>query len=904
MSSIAKLKFLVADRLFYESLDNYSPDLQVFGEPVKRLLPSDWTMVRKGIWFHVHPPDKTLALQGWKIHLSATEQSGRQLLIHVVPLLVAQGVAFKFAVDQRMLSLMTSKGWNRASSGKFITIYPGNDAQFRDLIDELYRATNDFRGPAILSDRPYRDSSVIYYRYGGITPTAVITATGERKLVISAPDGQKIPDERQAHFVLPPWVEDPFSGNQESSSSRPAGALKDGRYIIRSTLASSNSGAVYLVNDNHTAAMAVVKEARPLLNMSADGIDAVGLLRKEFRLLQTLEHTGIAPRALEIFEEAGRVYLVEEYLSDTVTLRSYAGPKLVVLLTRPTRQKIAELWSEYRRIFIQVAELIKIAHQAGIILMDLSPNNILLKNDGQNILTIDLESAVQMGQDTSAGLVTPGFASIQDMEASPHFEMDYYALGALMLHCIIPINSMMDIDPHAPHRFLESVITEYGLPPALCSLITQLLDPKPSVRPTPLNVIDTLNRLEMDASPEYDVTTDLLPGYRSVLLRVSEYVLSTATYDRDDRLFPADPKMFVTGPLNVAYGASGVAYALKRITGDVPDRVSDWILRQPVNEKLYPPGLYFGIAGIAWVLEELGFDKRAEELMHSTWKHPGLFESADIFYGLAGWGIAQLKFFIKTGDDEYLRQATLAGQKLMTMARKEKDYLFWPHSNRIVLGFAHGASGISIFLLYLYILTRNEQFLEAGKKALDFDLNASSLNPEGNLSWQVFQAVDAPGIPYLRYGTSGVGKAVARYHQILNNPHYRELLDRMIPDTNRKYAISPGRFVGLAGIGDFLLDIRESVETRFVSENLQKILDGIMLFKVETEKGIAFPGYELYRLSCDYGTGSAGIGLFLHRYLTGCNSDFLLDDLLFGTKKVNCTSGSGSQIVGSRAANE
>jgi hypothetical protein len=42
-----------------------------------------------------------------------------------------------------------------------------------------------------------------------------------------------------------------------------------------------------------------------------------------------------------------------------------------------------------------------------------------------------------------------------------------------------------------------------------------------------------------------------------------------------------------------------------------------------------------------------------------------------------------------------------------------------------------------------------------------------------------------------------------------------------------------------------------------------------MLFAIEKPSGIVFPGEELIRVSTDFGTGSAGTGLFLHRLLTG-----------------------------------
>jgi hypothetical protein len=45
----------------------------------------------------------------------------------------------------------------------------------------------------------------------------------------------------------------------------------------------------------------------------------------------------------------------------------------------------------------------------------------------------------------------------------------------------------------------------------------------------------------------------------------------------------------------------------------------------------------------------------------------------------------------------------------------------------------------------------------------------------------------------------------------------------------------------------------------------QRVAAGIKLFRIDTPAGIMFPGESLLRASLDYGTGSAGIGLYLHR---------------------------------------
>src|SRR5262249_5059674 len=149
------------------------------------------------------------------------------------------------------------------------------------------------------------------------------------------------------------------------------------------------------------------------------------------------------------------------------------------------------------------------------------------------------------------------------------------------------------------------------------------------------------------------------------------------------------------------------------------------------------------------------------------------------------------------------------------------------------------------------------------------DLAQAETTPEGYATWRIRRHPTATMLPYLRYGTAGVGLATVRYQWLLGEAQYREALERMHPDVNRKYAVFPGRFIGLTGMGEFLLDlaVTPGFEAR-AEASLQRLISGLLLFEVETEKGSGFPGYELFRLSTDVGTGSAGIALFLHRYLT------------------------------------
>jgi hypothetical protein len=72
-----------------------------------------------------------------------------------------------------------------------------------------------------------------------------------------------------------------------------------------------------------------------------------------------------------------------------------------------------------------------------------------------------------------------------------------------------------------------------------------------------------------------------------------------------------------------------------------------------------------------------------------------------------------------------------------------------------------------------------------------------------------------------------------------------------------------------------------SGERRFL-ESADKVAEGIMHFRVQRD-GTAFPGELLSRLCCDYGTGSAGIALFLNRLLGRQKNDFMLDELFEGS---------------------
>jgi serine/threonine protein kinase len=871
--------YLHADPEHFEPLERYRAQAADFLEPVRRILPGDWRLERKSIWIHASPPGADLPAQGWKIHLSATLASSPAILTTAARLLARGNVPFKFSADKTILLLINGKRWSRGGAGKFITIYPRDQRQCGELLESLHQALIGYHGPYILSDRRYRDSGVVFYRYGGILPTRRLDVDGKAVPVMQSQDGQIMDDERTPFFNMPTGMTDPFATASDSDPDGEA-TLKHGRYRVESVISFSNPGGVYVALDQETGRKVLIKEARPYTNVSPRGTDAVWLLKKEHRLLTLLADTAVAPQPLDFFKDWEHYYLVEELIDGRV-LRGFMAQHTPGLRTRLTPDYARDFFARYRKLFVRIAEILALLHERRIVFSDLSHYNVMVLED-EDVRLIDFEGAYEQGIDVPTVLYTPGFAPLQVIEegtAQP--EDDYFALGGLMLAGLIPVNSLLALNPRAHEPFLRAMTQDLGLPPTLSETIQDLLVQDRSRRPQLSRVLEVLATDHPLAPPEPPPATAWREECEELLDRTLDYIETMADVSRRDRLFPADPLVFTTNPLSLAHGACGVAHVLQRIRGRVDPRVLDWILGQKITAEDYPPGLYMGLAGIAWCLLELGQRERAEDVMRIAGDHPLVWRSPDLFHGAAGSGMAQLRFFLATGDEEYLARAEAAGRFLVDSRQEEEGQCWWPAQGDLCCGLAHGGSGVSLFLLYLFLITGREELLSVGHKGMQHVAARALRNPDGGLTWRAKEG-ELTYTPYWRWGSAGIGMVLLRYAQVLRDPGYgMSLLEGLLVDADRKYTLFPGRFFGLAGIGELHLDVAHLGRDREQAlAGARKALAGIQLFQLERDAGIAFPGETLARISCDYGTGSAGIVLFLHRLLHGGQPAFMLDELL------------------------
>lgn len=352
---------------------------------------------------------------------------------------------------------------------------------------------------------------------------------------------------------------------------------------------------------------------------------------------------------------------------------------------------------------------------------------------------------------------------------------------------------------------------------------------------------------------------------RAVARRTAEYVLSTTRTDRADRLWPADYTVFLSNPLSLAYGACGTALFLDETLGGLPPDIERWLLNRNPDTDRYPPGLYMGLAGVAYAFARLGHEERAMEVMDRAYCSPLLYADASVFQGVAGWGLASLELYASTGVGRFLDRACEAADHLLRSSEVDGQGRCWrdPADGTVHHGLAYGASGIGLFLLHLYSATGDERYRAGAVEAISFEIAGVRVIGD-TLRWGA-NADDTMTEPYWLHGTSGVGSALIRFHTILGDDRFRGLAERAADGAFSLFTVEPNQFRGMAGIGEFMLDLFLATGQPQYLRRAHRIAESILCYRIERPEGIAFPGRFLIRITSDFGTGSAGVGMFLNR---------------------------------------
>jgi len=236
--------------------------------------------------------------------------------------------------------------------------------------------------------------------------------------------------------------------------------------------------------------------------------------------------------------------------------------------------------------------------------------------------------------------------------------------------------------------------------------------------------------------------------------------------------------------------------------------------------------------------------------------------------------MANLHFYTRTNKPEYLATANELADAVLRSAQESERGIYWEADGLLHLGYGYGQSGVALFLLRLFQLSGKERFLHEGRRELEFDLSHGEERENGVLSFP-----RAPGeptvVPYLEEGSAGIAKVAIRYGI------WDERLEKILADVHRKYAGFVGLLYGLGSFVDVLTDAYLFSDDVKYLEMAKRPITGIRdLYLIERAEGWATPGDNLFRISCDYATGVAGVLRVLHRFTHQDEADFTLDEIV------------------------
>ncbi|NDU71972.1 hypothetical protein GWI34_04950 [Actinomadura sp. DSM 109109] len=886
--------------------------------------PLRWKAVRSGMWAHVRPDGGECPPQGWKLHVSATPASAQDVLARSLPVLLAGRSTFKFAATRDHVAALNARNTSRGHSGKFITVYPVDDDEAVRLAAELHVATAGLPGPRILSDRPYGPGSLVHYRYGAFVEVRRITNDGFYAWMVLDPDGNPVEDRRGAAYTPPPWAVCPFPQDvpptEEQGGGEAAGApentgrsvdqngaanrkeiLIGARFTVHEAIRHTNKGGVYRATDTETGEAIVIKEARPHVDVDAKGRDTRDRLRTEARVLEAVETLGVAPRPVALFTQAGHLFLAQEMIPGT-----------------PLRQWIADVigdagWGPHVAPALEMggrlAALLAKAHDAGLVVRDFNPSNVMVRPDGTPVM-IDLELALTP-EDAAEGMRvgTPGYSAPEQMAGeAPHQAADHFALGATLCH-VLTGGPPYFLDESPEPRPLSERLAEWlaartpdlDLPGSLTPLLLGLMADDPGERWSPHRAREALARMgaggtaagpgARSAPAKPDEAAGPAPALRKQcrlsVAGIVEQLITTMDPASTETLWPASCVHGAPDPCSLQHGAAGTLGALTRCfeTGAEPrlaEAVSDaarWILRRLDDGGDRPPGLYFGTAGAAWAVLDAGLalddTGLVEDALAVADRLPEAVPSPDVTHGTAGLGFAALHLWARTGRKRFAERALAAADALAETAEEREGGLDWSTPAEIesklagarYYGFAHGVSGVGAFLLACAGSVGGDahRALAAG---VGETLLGNMIDTGRSAMWAASSG-DIATAPYWCHGSAGIGAFLGRLGRATGDARFRraaEMSARAVMD-NRWRAVL-GQCHGLSGNGDFLLDMAALTGDERHRDDAWRLARIILANRAHRGGRVVFPD-EQGGVSASWGDGLGGVLGFLVRLQHG-----------------------------------
>lgn len=769
--------------------------------------PKDWQNFYQGDW-HCCLSPRPLAQQGWKIHLSVALGQEQEMLDVVSRYCFTNQLSFKVTRSKRAWLLKNSKYADRVASGKFITIYPEDEAEFVQTVYALAASLKEFApGPYILSDRCWQ-ASPVYYRYGAFKEM-VKEIAGQKRCCLQAPDGSWQEDQRCPYYCQPDFVQEPAELTKNNFQVKGADFSRLTAYQIKGALHFSNGGGVYLARKN--GKNYVIKEGRPAAGLDGHGQDAFSRIQKEAAWLKKLANVPEVVDIKEDFQAWIHTYLVEDYVSEQ-TLGDYVAENYPFY-----SEKRAAYVAQSLRIAEKLRRAVAHVHAQGVAIGDLQADNVMITEDGE-VKLIDFEVAASLTAPYNPGIMTTGFS---DWALETYEQADLYGLYQTIRFLFLPISNrarsswpMQDLNLR---RYFSKEVADY-----LEDLRQQLLPKCP------------LLGKENEVDDRQEGTWPSINELRGNISRGIKADWQSPNLIKGDLPLLEDPDQRLT----VDNGALGYGLLVARC-GQAAEKKKflAWLRKQPM-EELTAAGLFTGRAGLGGIVYELGDQAWGRQLI---WSAQGTSADLSLRSGLSGIALAKLALTAKEGlakSPELIK----IGEEIAA------GYQKMPAN-----GLMTGRLGAILALWKIGCLLKREDFKETAKTGLDNLLEKDLVQVDQH----VFLAEDGRRMPYLANGTAGLALVLAAIAK--DEPkedRYQEIIKQAAETMDSFCSYMGGLFTGYAGLmlPDLALGRKQAL-----GEKIRQLNN----YLLPREEGTLVAASRGYRCSMDLAAGASGVLLLL-----------------------------------------
>jgi len=436
-----------------------------------------------GIFTQLNLNEYKIPHQGFKIHVSCTINNFNEILFIVYDFCKKNKIAFKYMSNLDVLKYFLSSKAPRESSGKFITIYPKNDNEFKNILEDLYVLLSGFEGNYILTDKRYKDSKCLYYRFG-VMNTKIVGN------FLLDPNKNKIEDIRKPFYYLPNFIKEPFEDKDSESVSK---LLIN--YEIIDVIQSKNSGGIYLAVDKNSKSKVVVKEARLNIGELEENI-VQKAKQNEAKVLKRLEKVNYIPEFIDEFYDWENYYLVEEY----VTGKSFYLLKNSLHVNLDKTNNLDQIIKNYKiitQIFSNTLKAIKVLHEHNLYVGDISDKNIIY-NKSFEPKFIDLEYSYFIGETMPKYYSrTSGFYNNR-INFIKHKSQDLQQVGYLFMNMFVKSNLLngLDLTGESAWTHFQEYASKNKIPKVYIQTIYSLIY-QPSIEID--NLIKAIDHFEIDS---------------------------------------------------------------------------------------------------------------------------------------------------------------------------------------------------------------------------------------------------------------------------------------------------------------------------------------------------------------------------------------------------------------------